>query len=106
MVAGLALALITFSTLYSLRLLCCPDSTGTAPLPAPNDLMFVFLVPCLNEEQVIATSLERLLAIPGNFKVMVIDDASEDGTADVVRRFDPERVWLFPRTLPTPEKEG
>ena len=70
-----------------------------APLPAPNDLLFVFLVPCLNEERVIARSLERLLAVPGNFKVMVIDDASEDGTADVVRQFDPERVWLFQRTL-------
>ena len=52
----------------------------------------------------IATSLERLLAVPGNFKVMVIDDASEDGTADVVRQFDPERVWLFQRTLPDARK--
>ena len=100
MVAGVALALITFSTLYSLRLLLLSRQHRDAPLPAPNDLLFVFLVPCLNEERVIARSLERLLAIPGNFKVMVIDDASEDGTADVVRRFDPERVWLFQRTLP------
>ena len=75
-----------------------------APLPAPEDLLFVFLVPCLNEERVIARSLERLLAVPGNFKVMVIDDASDDGTADVVRQFDPERVWLFQRTLPNAQK--
>jgi 1,2-diacylglycerol 3-beta-glucosyltransferase len=104
MVAGIALALITFSTLYSLRLLVLSRQHRDAPLPAPNDLMFVFLVPCLNEERVIARSLERLLAVPGNFKVMVIDDASEDGTADVVRQFDPERVWLFQRTLPDARK--
>lgn len=35
---------------------------------------------------------------------MVIDDASDDGTADVVRQFDPERVWLFQRTLPNAQK--
>jgi cellulose synthase/poly-beta-1,6-N-acetylglucosamine synthase-like glycosyltransferase len=35
---------------------------------------------------------------------MVIDDASEDGTADVVRSFDPDRVWLFQRTLPNARK--
>ena len=104
MVAGVALALITFSTLYSLRMLLLSRQHRDAPLPAPNDLLFVFLVPCLNEERVIARSLERLLAVPGNFKVMVIDDASEDGTADVVRQFDPERVWLFQRTLPDARK--
>jgi cellulose synthase/poly-beta-1,6-N-acetylglucosamine synthase-like glycosyltransferase len=100
MVTYLATLLIAFSFLYSLRLLLLSRHRRQAPLPAPDDLLFVFLIPCLNEEGVIAKSLERLLAIPGNFKVMVIDDASEDGTADVVRRFDPERVWLFQRTLP------
>jgi cellulose synthase/poly-beta-1,6-N-acetylglucosamine synthase-like glycosyltransferase len=97
-------ALVTFSTLYSIRLLVLSRQDRDAPLPARNDLLFVFLVPCLNEERVIGRSLERLLAIPGQFKVMVIDDASEDGTADVVRRFDPERVWLYQRTLPDARK--
>jgi cellulose synthase/poly-beta-1,6-N-acetylglucosamine synthase-like glycosyltransferase len=104
MVTGVAFALIAFSTLYSLRLLLLSRQDRDAQLPAPNDLLFVFLVPCLNEERVIGRSLERLLAVPGNFKVMVIDDASEDGTADVVRQFDPERVWLFQRTLPDARK--
>ncbi len=105
MVTGIAFALIFFSTLYSLRLVLLSRQHRDALLPAPNDLLFVFLVPCLNEERVIAKSLERLLAVPGNnFRVMVIDDASEDGTADVVRQFDPERVWLFQRTLPDARK--
>jgi cellulose synthase/poly-beta-1,6-N-acetylglucosamine synthase-like glycosyltransferase len=103
-VAAVALALVTFSTLYSIRLLVLSRQHRDGPLPAPNDLLFVFLVPCLNEERVIGRSLERLLALPGNFKVMVIDDACEDGTAGVVGRFDPERVWLFRRTLPEARK--
>jgi cellulose synthase/poly-beta-1,6-N-acetylglucosamine synthase-like glycosyltransferase len=104
MVAAVVLVLVAFSTLYSIRLLVLSRQHRDAPLPAPNDVLFVFLVPCLNEERVIAKSLERLLAIPGNFKIMVIDDASEDGTTDVVRQFDPERVWLFQRTLPDARK--
>ena len=104
MVAGVATILIAFTCLYSLRMLLLSRHGRQAPLPAPADLLFVFLVPCLNEERVIARSLERLLAVPGNFKVMVIDDASDDGTADVVRQFDPERVWLFQRTLPNAQK--
>lgn len=104
MVTGVAFALITLSTLYSLRLLLLSRRPRQTRLPASSDLLFVFLIPCLNEERVIGKSLERLLAVPGNFKVMVIDDSSEDGTADVVRQFDPERVWLFQRTLPDARK--
>jgi cellulose synthase/poly-beta-1,6-N-acetylglucosamine synthase-like glycosyltransferase len=104
MVAAVVTVLIGFSCLYTFRLLLLSRHRRQEPLPAPDDLLFVFLVPCLNEERVIGRSLDRLLAIPGNFKVMVIDDASEDGTADVVRRFDPERVWLFQRTLPNARK--
>jgi 1,2-diacylglycerol 3-beta-glucosyltransferase len=56
----------------------------TAATPAEG-LFFVFLMPCLNEEAVIANSLKRLLAMPGgDFIVLVIDDGSDDSTADVV----------------------
>jgi cellulose synthase/poly-beta-1,6-N-acetylglucosamine synthase-like glycosyltransferase len=104
MVSAAALALVVLTFLYSVRMLLLSRQCRDTPLPAPEDLLFVFLVPCLNEEKVIAKSLERLLAIPGHFKIMVIDDASADGTADVVRGFDPDRVWLFQRTLPDARK--
>jgi len=35
-----------------------------------------------------------------SFAVMVIDDGSDDTTADIVRSFDPSRVWLFQRFAP------
>ncbi len=91
-----------------------PGMTGTprarhaAPRPARpaaarGGEFFVFLMPCLNEEAVIANSLKRLLSMPGgDFVVLVIDDGSDDGTADVVAGVAGERVWLLSRMLPRP----
>src|SRR4051812_31365711 len=66
-----------------------------------EDLWFVFLVPCLNEELVIGRSLDRLLALPNpNFAVLVIDDGSDDATAQIVESYDDPRVLLLRRTAP------
>src|SRR4051812_30287129 len=65
---------------------------------APDNLFFVFLVPCLNEELVIGRTIERLLALPNeNFVVMVIDDGSDDMTAQLAAQYDPDRVWVLRR---------
>jgi cellulose synthase/poly-beta-1,6-N-acetylglucosamine synthase-like glycosyltransferase len=74
---------------------------GSARPCFPDDLFFVFLLPCLNEERVILKSLQRLLSMPGgNFAVLVVDDGSDDGTAAVVSTVLGERVWLLRRTAP------
>jgi cellulose synthase/poly-beta-1,6-N-acetylglucosamine synthase-like glycosyltransferase len=74
---------------------------GSAHPCFPDDLFFVFLLPCLNEERVILKSLQRLLSMPGgNFAVLVVDDGSDDGTAAVVSTVLGERVWLLRRTAP------
>jgi 1,2-diacylglycerol 3-beta-glucosyltransferase len=91
--------------------LLLPRAAGTpAPAPAPGTggadatpggEFYVFLMPCLNEELVIARSLQRLLSMPaGNFAVMVIDDGSDDGTAAAVTGVADEQVWLLSRKLP------
>ncbi|MCD9142210.1 glycosyltransferase [Streptomyces albireticuli] len=66
--------------------------------------LYVFLLACLNEERVLAESLARITGLPaGNFMALVIDDASDDGTADIARaaaRATPGRVQLLQRHLP------
>jgi 1,2-diacylglycerol 3-beta-glucosyltransferase len=82
-----------------------PAGPGVAPagqfLAVPDGLFFVFLMPCLNEEKVILGSLQRLLSMPGgNFVVLVIDDGSDDRTAEVVGAAVGDQVWLLSRKPP------
>jgi 1,2-diacylglycerol 3-beta-glucosyltransferase len=111
----LALAAVAFVIAYGLAMLVAsrreprrrragkarPAAGSGAGSLDPNDLFFVFLLPCLNEEKVISNSLQRLLSFDGeNFAVIVVDDGSDDDTAGVVSRIADHRVWLLRRTLP------
>jgi cellulose synthase/poly-beta-1,6-N-acetylglucosamine synthase-like glycosyltransferase/spore germination protein YaaH/peptidoglycan/xylan/chitin deacetylase (PgdA/CDA1 family) len=71
----------------------------TPPLTFPEDGPVVsVLIPCFNEEKVIAASVNRILASrwPG-LEVIVLDDGSKDATAQVVRDAfkDEPRVTLL-----------
>src|SRR5919204_2496653 len=71
------------------------------PPPAPADLMFVFVIPCLNEEAVIGVTLDWLVPLLSDDDlVLVVDDASDDGTADALRAYDSQRVHVLRRELP------
>ena len=78
------------------------DVTGeSSPPDLRDDLYFVFLMPCLNEEKVILSSLQRLLSMPAdNFVVLVIDDGSDDDTVGTVSGVLGDRVWLLGRKPP------
>jgi hopene-associated glycosyltransferase HpnB len=62
------------------------DAADAPPEPAVWPAV-VAVVPARNEADVVARSVGSLLAqdYPGDFKVILMDDASEDGTADVAR---------------------
>src|SRR5579872_3557851 len=91
---------IYLSLSYTFALFLASRRRRPPSLPAPTDLLFVFVLPCLNEELVIKRSLERLLSVAGNFAVLVIDDGSDDATADIVLSAGDERVHLLRRVLP------
>ena len=71
----------------------------TPPMPdqAAGALISV-LIPCFNEEKVIESSVRRILGSNWkNIEVLVLDDGSKDGTAEVVRKAfkDEPRVTLM-----------
>lgn len=81
-------------------------ASGTSPATV-GDFFFVFLMPCLNEELVVAASLDRLLALPArDLLVLVVDDGSDDATADIVTGYAGRnrRVRLLRRRAPDARK--
>lgn len=66
-----------------------------------ENFYFVFLLPCLNEEKVIKRTLEAILSLPfQHILTVVIDDGSDDGTADVVKSMTDPRIRLYQRVPP------
>ncbi len=74
-----------------------PAGTGD---PAQYD--WHVIVPCLNEEAVIATTVRRLLADFPTVTVWCVDDASSDGTGAILAGLEArdERVRVIRRRLP------
>jgi glycosyltransferase involved in cell wall biosynthesis len=108
---GLGMALVGTSLAYGLAMLLASRRDPRrfrrsvariyARRPIPDDLFFVFMLPCLNEDRVIMASLRRLLSFPGrDYAVMVVDDDSDDDTAAVVSAVESDRVWLLRRRAP------
>ncbi len=79
--------------LYRERLQADPD----AP-PGSDD--FTVLVPARNEAALIGETLRALAAAAPRAKVIVIDDQSDDGTADAARASGPSRLEVLQGTPP------
>ena len=79
---------------------------GPGPSPAPGPLPRIsFVLPVYNESGVIAGTLERLLALdyPSALRqILVVSDASTDGTDEIVSRFAGRGVDL----LRLPRRQG
>ena len=81
--AGVSVALAALPALLFLRNL---RAYRPAPPPDAEPAAVSVLIPARNEELAIAASVEAALASRGvNLEVVVLDDHSEDRTADIVR---------------------
>jgi rSAM/selenodomain-associated transferase 2 len=59
--------------------------------------MVSVIIPTLNEADVIASSLRRLLEHQGDFEVIVVDGGSADGTVDIIQRYPQVRLAISKR---------
>lgn len=59
------------------------------------------IIPTYNERENIGSMIEKVLSLEGAYDLLVIDDGSPDGTADIVRNhltLNPERLHLIERS--------
>ena len=80
----------------------------SAPDPDPaaaDSLLWVFVVPALNEEVTIADSVERLRAVQARNKaIIVVDDGSTDGTGAVLAGLAGPDLHVVTRVVPDARK--
>ncbi len=61
----------------------------------------IVIIPTYNEKENIERIILKVLSIPGSYNVLIVDDGSPDGTADIVmklRNLYPEQVHLIQRS--------
>jgi 1,2-diacylglycerol 3-beta-glucosyltransferase len=82
------------------RLETAEDPAARAGLVVPpEDCVVYYLIPCLNEELVIADTVRSLLADSRGL-VVVVDDASDDRTGELAAAAGGDRVLVVRRELP------
>ena len=83
------------------RYAAAPPTAGVRSITTPFDSADIyFLIPCLNEQAVITTTVRELLSQHPSARLFVIDDHSDDNTADLARAAGGERVRIVRRRLP------
>ena len=63
--------------------------------------MNLVIIPTYNEKENVADIISAVMGLEGNFHVLIIDDASPDGTADIVKGLTstyPDRLHLLERS--------
>lgn len=84
-----------------------PRNLVNASHTEPLTKNYVFLVPGINEGQVIGNTIRNLLSLDPNTKVVFIDDASTDNSAEIVdtiKKDEPKRVFRLRREKPNAQK--
>lgn len=103
--AAFAMVLLCIGYTLVLLVLSRRQPRRDARLPRsfePSDMVVAFVIPALNEGRVIAASIDRLLRLDTDVRtlVLVVDDGSDDDTAQIVRAYGDPRVHLLRRTAP------
>lgn len=98
---AVVVGMFIWSAVLFIRALSAARLAPAAPADGAEAFTWVFLVPALNEQVTIRDSVERLLALElSRRRVIVIDDASEDRTAEVLAGISHPDLTVLPRTLP------
>ena len=107
LVLWVASSLVLVVLVYVLALVALsryePGDSTHDPLPPvrARAKSVVVVLPCLNEERRLGDTLGQLVAMDQpRMSILVVDDASSDGTADLVRTLRDPRVHLLQRTSP------
>lgn len=97
----LSVALVVMSFGYGIAMYLMSRRAVEPVPPNSGDRFYIFMMACLNEEKVLPGSLARLMSMErDDFAVLVIDDASDDSTAEIAAQSDPARVRLHRRHPP------
>lgn len=96
-----ALMFVIIATSYLAMTLLLSRTKKPIPSTGSEPELFVFLVPARDEELVIESTIDSLLAASGERgRIMIIDDGSTDRTAEIVRARLSGKVWMHQRVLP------
>ncbi len=69
-----------------------------------NEVLVSVLIPCFNEEQTVERLIAAVRAVPLATEIICVDDASSDGTGEVLRRL--EAAGTIQRLLVHPVNRG
>ncbi|MDR1672298.1 MAG: polyprenol monophosphomannose synthase [Bacteroidales bacterium] len=67
-----------------------------------NNMKIVIVIPTYNERENIERMVRKVFSLPRGFHILVVDDNSPDGTAEIIRKLQGE----FPEKLFLLEREG
>jgi dolichol-phosphate mannosyltransferase len=62
----------------------------------------IVIIPTYNEKENVEAIIRTVFSLPKSFHILIIDDGSPDGTADIVKRLQTE----FPESLHIVERQG
>ena len=58
------------------------------------------IIPTYNEKENIERMIDKVMSLPGDFNLLIVDDGSPDGTAQIVKDLQlkyPERIYILER---------